>query len=412
MLRPAARLKILSRVKSTVTRHHFNIGGVDYTSWFSAIDEQTPTLLSADDQVFENGVQTLLTQLRSSHTNFYRSNTNPVLPQHVIGATLRSVPRAGNSQWMFQDVFEDSPAACAGVNPGHFLKTVNGTHVFPPNLPMFSFGMKHQVTVELPGGSETKTLMVSIPPRRTRGRRPPLIEPKDVGYQMLRNVGILRIAFFSGAFGIRFSRRLATAVESLKRQGCNRLIVDLRGCLGGSLGFASLVSYLCPDQIPIGYDVTRRRLQQGYNVAEFPRVPMPRTIAGLLFCLARFSIKDKSLMLLTQGLGKQPFHGRVVVLVNEWTNSAGEIAAQFARHTRLATVVGTRTAGRVLGSTAFNVGNGYTLYLPFFGWYGVGGSSTENSGVEPDVAVDIDPDKIGQGEDAQLKKALELLESR
>jgi C-terminal processing protease CtpA/Prc len=227
---------------------------------------------------------------------------------------------------------------------------------------------------------------------------------------MLRNIGILKIPFFSGAFGISFSRLLDAAVESLKAQGCDRLIIDLRGCLGGSLGFAHLVSYLCPDRIPIGYDVTRKRLQRGYNVAQFPRVPMPSSTLGLLFSLARFSVQDKSLMLLTQGLGKQPFHGRVVVLVNEWTNSAGEMAAQFAKDTKLATVVGNQTRGNVLGSTMFNVGNGYQLYLPIFGWYSPSGTYTEGSGVLPDVPIDIDPDRLAYGEDAQLSKALELLE--
>jgi C-terminal processing protease CtpA/Prc len=220
----------------------------------------------------------------------------------------------------------------------------------------------------------------------------------------------LKIPFFSGAFGIGFSRLLDAAVESLKTQGCDRLIIDLRGCLGGSLGFARLVSYLCPDRIPIGYDVTRKRLQRGYSVAQFPRVPMPSSKLGLLFCLARFSVQDKSLVLLTQGLGKQPFHGHVVVLVNEWTNSAGEMAAQFAKDTKLATIVGKQTRGNALGSTAFNVGNGYQLYLPIFGWYSPHGTYTEGSGVQPDVPIDIDPDRLAYGEDAQVNKALELLE--
>ena len=108
---------------------------------------------------------------------------------------------------------------------------------------------------------------------------------------------------------------------------------------------------------------------------------MPSSKLGLLFCLARFSVQDKSLMLLTQGLGKQPFHGRVVVLVNEWTNSAGEMAAQFAKDTKLATIVGKQTRGNVLGSTMFNVGNGYQLYLPIFGWYSPSGNYAEGSGV-------------------------------
>jgi len=410
MLESADRLKVISRVKAVVVKHHFNIGNVDYANWCSTVDEQIPSLVKADDNAFEEGIRDLLRQLKSSHTNFYRWDTNPTLPQHIVGATLRSVPRAGTQQWMFLDVFEDGPAARAGVQPGHFIISVNGTPAIPPAFPAFRFGQEHQVTIALPDGKEVTTVVLRVPPRRARGRRPPLLEPKSPSYRMLRNIGILKVPFFPGAFGIRFSRLLDAAVESLKAQGCDRLIIDLRGCLGGSLGFARLASYLCSDRRPIGYDVTRKRLQRGYNVARFPRVPMPSSKVGLLFCLARFSLQDKSLVLLTQGLGKQPFHGRVVVLVNEWTNSAGEMAAQFAKDTRLAIVVGKQTRGNVLGSTTFNVGNGYKLYLPIFGWYSPSGTYTEGSGVQPDVCIDIDPDRLSYGEDAQLNKALELLQ--
>jgi hypothetical protein len=55
-------------------------------------------------------------------------------------------------------------------------------------------------------------------------------------------------------------------------------------------------------------------------------------------------------MLLTQGLGPQPFHNRIVILVNEWTNSAAEMVANFAAENRLATIVGQKTRGNVLGA--------------------------------------------------------------
>jgi len=410
MLEPTDRLKVISRVKAIVVKRHFNIGNVDYADWSRAVDEQIAALLTADDNTFDEGVRNLLCQLKSSHTNFYRSDTNPTLPQQVIGATLRSVSKVGVPHWMFLDVFDESPAAQAGIRPGHLLINMNGTPAIPPAFPAFRFGQEHKVTIELPDRKETRSIMLRVPPRRAKGQRPPLLEPKSLSYRTLRNIGILRIPFFPGAFGIRFSRLLDAAVESLKAQGCDRLIIDLRGCLGGSLGFARLVSYLCPDRIPIGYDVTRKRLQRGYNVAQFPRVPMPSSKVGLLFCLARFSVQDKSLVLLTQGLGKQPFHGRVVVLVNEWTNSAGEMTAQFAKDTKLATIVGEQTRGNVLGSTMFNVGNSYQLYLPIFGWYSPSGTYTEGSGVQPDVPIDIDPERLAYGEDAQVNKAMELLE--
>src|SRR5580704_177603 len=113
MLEPAVRLKVISRVKTIVIMHHFNIGNIDYADWSRRVDEQIPTLLRADDNVFEEGVRNLLSQLKSSHTNFYCSDTHPTIPQHTIGATLRSVTGIGAPRWMFLDVFDGSPAACA-----------------------------------------------------------------------------------------------------------------------------------------------------------------------------------------------------------------------------------------------------------------------------------------------------------
>jgi tricorn protease len=100
----------------------------------------------------------------------------------------------------------------------------------------------------------------------------------------------------------------------------------------------------------------------------------------------------------------------MVVLINEKTSSAGEMAAQFAKDTKLATLVGQQTAGLVLGSDLFDVGYRYRLYLPVFGWYSPSGIYNEGSGVVPDVPVDTDPVCLAEGKDAQLNKALEIIQ--
>lgn len=412
MLDSAARLKIISRIETLVRKRHFNIGNIDLEAWCKEVDERTPALLEAEnDSVFEQGIHDLLAKLRSSHTDFYRSDRSPTKPEHAISATLRSVPVADTQRWMFLDVFEDGPAARSGIRPGYLLISVNGVATTPPEYPAFRFGEKHQLTVQLPSDTKTQDIVVMVPERKATRPRLPFVEPKSVGYRMLTDrVGIVRIAYFSGMFGIRFSKVLDAAIASLKAQGCERLIVDLRGCIGGSLGFARLVSYMCPGRIPVGYDVTRKRQQRGYDVAQLPRVPMPDTRLGVLLRLAQFSVRDKSLVLLTQGLGKQPFHGRMAVLVNEKTSSAGEMAAQFAKDTKLATLIGQKTAGLVLGADVFDVGYGYTLYLPVFGWYSSSGTHNEGSGVVPDVPVDIDPVCLAEGNDTQLNKALEIVQ--
>jgi C-terminal processing protease CtpA/Prc len=138
-------------------------------------------------------------------------------------------------------------------------------------------------------------------------------------------------------------------------------------------------------------------------VEELPREVMPSNTWELVSALARYSTKDKSLMLMTPAAGPQPFHGRIVVLVNEWTNSAGEMLAAFAREQAGAQVVGQRTRGNVLGAANFKVGGVYWLRLPVFGWYTSRGCSLEGSGLNPDVQVS--PEGLLDGVDEQLAAA-------
>jgi carboxyl-terminal processing protease len=411
MLNSAARREIVLRVRKLVLQRHVNIGNVDLDGWSKEVEERTPSLLAAEnDGAFERGIHDLLAELKSSHTDFYRSNRNPIKPEHAIGATLRSVPVTGTKRWMFLDVFEDSAASRSGVRPGYLLVSVDGVAAAPPEYPAFRFGAEHHLTIQAPNDAATQDLAVVVPERKATRPRLPFVEPKSVSHRMLTNrIGLIKVAYFSGMFGIRFSKALDAAMASLKSQGCDRLIIDLRGCIGGSLGFARIVSYMCPGRMPIGYDITRKRQRQGYDVAQLPRVRMPDTGTGIVFRLAQFSVRDKSLVLLTQGLGPQPFHGHIVVLINAKTSSAGEMAAQFAKDTKLATLVGEKTAGLVAGADVFDVGSGYSLFLPVFGWFSPGGNYGEGSGVVPDICVEIDPVRLAGGTDDQLNKALAII---
>jgi len=67
---------------------------------------------------------------------------------------------------------------------------------------------------------------------------------------------------------------------------------------------------------------------------------------------------------MTEGLGPRPFHGKVAVLINEHTLSAGEMVTAYIAENHLATLVGTRTGGQVLGGGNFTAGHGFVLRLP------------------------------------------------
>ena len=115
------------------------------------------------------------------------------------------------------------------------------------------------------------------------------------------------------------------------------------------------------------------------------------------------------MVLVTEGLGPQPFHGRIVLLINEHTHSAAEMVASFGKQNHLATIVGTRTAGEVLGGANFKLPGGYILRMPVAGWYTWQGECIEGNGVEPDFVVDNSPESLGAGADAQLDKAVDLI---
>jgi len=120
---------------------------------------------------------------------------------------------------------------------------------------------------------------------------------------------------------------------------------------------------------------------------------LPTTTLDMVKMAFRFKVlhRDRSVRLVTEGLGPKPFHGRVTMLINEHTCSAGEMVAAFAAENQVATLVGRRTSGQVLGGANFPVGNGYVLRLPAAGWFMWAGNVVEGVGVDPHIKWDFDP---------------------
>jgi len=77
----------------------------------------------------------------------------------------------------------------------------------------------------------------------------------------------------------------------------------------------------------------------------------------------------------------------------------------------LATIIGTKTAGNVLGAVNHKVGGGYWLRVPVFGWYTSEGKCLEGHGVTPDLEADVDPPSLHAGMDQQARRAVELLDA-
>jgi carboxyl-terminal processing protease len=409
------RAKIISTIKKLVPERHINVSNPnqDYGPWLSLVDERTPRLMDVQRDAFEAGVSEFLRALGSSHTAFFHQRRDSIPAPYSINATLRPVDTVDGKRWMFVDVIEEGVAFQAGIRPGEFLLSIDSEFVVPPKSANFCIGANHQVEIVTFNGNK-RQVAIGVPNRAAKDR-PPMIEPRSLSHRILAaDVGYARVATFPGAVGQSFARALDDAIRELTEHGVCRLIVDIRGNIGGGLGSLRLMSYLCSTKMEIGYSVTRRRLRKGYRKENLTRIGrIPATKAELLMMALRFKVfqKDRSMVLVTEGLGPQPFHGRIVLLINQHTHSAAEMVASFAKTNRLATLVGTRTAGEVLGGANFKLPAGYVLRMPVAGWYTWKGDCIEGRGVEPDVAIENSPESLATGIDSQLEKALEVVKA-
>jgi len=400
--------KIYSRVCELVTRRHFDPGmnGANWEELSKARRDQI--LQSPNDEEFEKQIQDLLAELKTSHTGFRHSKSAKIPGRHAIAATFMRCNFDGGQRWMFQDVHEGGPAHAAGLRPGDILLQVRDKELMPPEPPIFPVGDDSQYEVQKPDGKRiVGTLNVPSP----RSKSHPVIVPKAVLCSQLPDgVGWLKVTMFPGAVGIDLAKMFDTAIAHLKDS--RRLIVDLRGNTGGGIGGLRLMGYLTPGKKEVGYSLTRARKEKGYAREKLPRFGRIPSHKATLFWLAlRYGFIDKSILVVTEGLGPQKFHGRVVILVNEHTASAGEMVAAFADENKLATIVGTKTPGRLLSGSAFKAGFGYIVGVPVAAYLTWDGRLIEGKGVSPGVSVEMKPEQLLAGEDPQMERALELAKS-
>jgi C-terminal processing protease CtpA/Prc len=273
-------------------------------------------------------------------------------------------------------------------------------------MPSFAFGEAVALDVERRNRTRER-VCIRIPVARKKNHPVVHFDP-PAWERMPDGIGCLRIALFPGIVGIDVARDIDRAIRDLS---CERLIVDLRGNAGGGMGSLRLMSYLTPGRLPVGYSVTRKDLDRpDFDKARLPRFGrIPERKIALLPLFVRFAIRGRSVAVFTERKGPQRFHGRIAILVNEHTASSSEMVTAFAAENRLAAVVGSRTAGRLLGSDSFGVGYGYRLTIPVVEYRTWRDTRLEGNGVEPHVPAPFDVEAVRRGVDAQLNAAVAAL---
>jgi carboxyl-terminal processing protease len=325
-----------------------------------------------DAQTFAHRTRAALAALHSSHTGYYQPTDlsyygllsifeEGLQPAGVwydsIGVDVVSKPEG----YFARTVFAGSPAEKAGLRRGDLLLFVDNL----PFAPVTSFLNKsdQSVTLQVKRRPHTPPIALSVIPRHIKPREE-WLKAQKAGTRLLTRNGrrIGYIPFFSGA-GEMYQDAAQEAIAGPLREA-DALILDFRNGFGG----------FNPDFVSL-----------------FDRnVPL-------------LSLRDRTgKASVVDGHWRKPLY----VLINAGSHSGKEVVAFALQKHHLATLVGERTGGAVLGGRPFLLSDASLLYLAVSDGE-VDGQRLEGKGVTPDVVVE-DALPFAQGADRQLDAALRL----
>lgn len=272
------------------------------------------------------------------------------------------------------DVYDDTPASEAGLMRGDLLIEINGVPFTGMSLSEFLANVRAEDGAAndfvIRRGEET--LSFRIVARE--------VHTPSVSYRMLTDtIGYIHLTAFHGTC----VEETKTAMKELREQGMEKLVLDFRDNLGGSLYDAINIADIF---LPKDYIVTTLRSRDG-KVTEYKT-----TESGI-------DIKT-------------------VLLVNELSASASELVAGALKDYEAAYLIGTKTYGKGIVQTFFEIPetNGW-FKLTTDAYYTPNGVCVQDDGITPDLIVELSEeaekysiDYIPEGLDTQLAAAIKYLE--
>ena len=108
----------------------------------------------------------------------------------------------------------------------------------------------------------------------------------------------------------------------------------------------------------------------------------------------------------------ETYRGKLVVIVNELSQSQAEYTAMAFRAGANTTIIGSTTAGADGNVSTIMLPGGLLTMISGIGIYYPDGTKTQRIGIVPDIKVEPTINGIKQGRDEVLEKAIEVIEKQ
>ncbi len=254
---------------------------------------------------------------------------------------------------------DQTPASKAGIQAGDLILRINDKMTKELSL---------SEAVEIMRGEPGTEITLSVLSEGDEQPREVKLQRAVISVESVRNrmvepgYGYVRITQFQNKTG----RDVRKALEQMKSEGLNGLVLDLRNNPGGVLSSAIEVSDLLLDDGLIVYTQGRAQNSRSNYSAE----------AGDM-------------------LEEVP----VVVLVNAGSASASEIVAGALQDHERAIIMGQRTFGKGSVQTVLPLHDDRALKLTTARYYTPDGRSIQAEGIKPDIKVSVDSVELSQGKE-------------
>lgn len=328
-----------------------------------------------EEALMEGAAQGMLGALGDNYTFYYTTSEMESEMESITGEYgglgIEVYANTNDMTITIRRVFYGSPAQQAGLRPSDKIIQVNGQDVSAYDLNLAVSMMRGEV-----GGEVTLTILRDSEIFEITCERA-IIETQILTYEMLEDgIGYARIHYFEGNAVGQFEE----VIEEFKRQGISGLVIDLRDNPGGLVTLAvNIADIFLDDQlVAMSEDKYGRRLSY-YSKKGAWEIP-------------------------------------VVILQNEYSASASELFAAALKENGVAKIVGVTSYGKGIMQTVYPFADdGAGMQLTTDYWLTPTGACIHETGIEPDVVVELNDDAIDENyniildKDDQLKAAITLL---
>jgi carboxyl-terminal processing protease len=329
-----------------------------------------------DEQQLADGIYAgMLASLGDPYTVYYNEEAYAALTEsnagvyYGIGVVVQQNTETGEIVVYYP--YEDGPGAEAGILPGDIIYSVAGNlasdYTLDEVVAMIRGEENTWVEVGVLRNGSTEPVLLQVQRRK--------IETKTVESEILEgNIGYVQVTQFEDVTPNQFKQ----AMDDLKAQNIESLIIDLRDNPGGNL---SAVMEMMDMMLPKGlytYLVDKNGNREDYKGTKDAQYDYP-----------------------------------TVVLVNGNSASASELFTGAMMDYEKATIVGTTTFGKGIVQQIYSLKDGTGIKVTMAKYYTPNGVCIHKTGITPDVEVDLDEGEyastVSHEEDNQLQKAIEIL---